>query len=112
MTVSKDPLAHFKAWEGESLGENREEIPGFRGAYKAPAVHLHIAGAWGMSSARRDGEGNVHPAVYLRQVAGAVGTGPRYHVLDGIIDADVAEGIGQILVAAAAAARRDVEASQ
>lgn len=111
MSDHSDALASFKAWEGEDLGENRNDAPGFQGFHTAPKAHLHIAGAWVMSSARRDGHGQVHPAVYLRQVAGVVGTGPRYHVLDGIVDADVAEDWGRSLIEAAAAARRDVEAS-
>lgn len=106
-----DALASFKEWEGEDLGEDRQDAPGFQGLHRAPGVHLHIAGAWGMSTARRDGEGNLVPAVYLRQVAGVAGTGPRYHVLDGIVDADVAEEWGRMLIEAAAAARRDVEAA-
>lgn len=107
-----DPLTPFKEWEGEELGENREEQPGFKGLFRAPSPHLHIAGAWAMSTARRDGEGDLHPAVYVRQIAGAVGTGPRYHVLDGLIDADVAEDLGQTLIGAAQAARRDIEAEK
>lgn len=107
-----DELESFKAWEGESLGDNRAGVAGFQGRHRAPNPHLHIAGAWGMSSAREDGAGNLHPAVYLRQVAGVVGTGPRYHVLDGIVDADVAEEWGRMLIEAAEAARRDVEATK
>lgn len=108
--MSDDALSSFKAWEGEELGENRQAAPGFVGVFRAPNPHLHIAGAWGMSSARRDGDGDLHPAVYLRQIAGVIGTGPRYHVLDGVVDADVAEEWGHMLIDAAAAARRDVEA--
>ena len=109
--MSTDILGAFKEWEGEDLGENRIDEPGFQGLHTPPVTHLHIAGAWGMSSAREDAQGTLHPAVYLRQVAGVLGTGPRYHVLDGIVDADVAEEWGRMLIEAAAASRRDVEAA-
>lgn len=110
MTERLDALADFKVWEGEELGENREGMPGFTGVFRAPSKHLHIAGTWGMSSMRRDGEGEIHPTVYLKQIARTIGTDTPYHVLDGVVDADVAEQWGQMLIDAAATARRDVEA--
>lgn len=104
-----DLLHGFKRWEGEELGENWEHEPGFEGKRLAPNPHLHIAGAWCMSSARQEASGALIPAVYLRQVAGVVGTGPAYHVLDGIVDADVAEQWAEALFGAAKASRKDVE---
>lgn len=102
-----DPLRDFKPWEGEELGPDRvEPKPGWVGKRRAPRVFLHIAGAWGESTAMgREGD---RPAVYLRMVAGAAGTGPRYHVIDGVVEADIAEQWGRLLIEAAQAARRDV----
>lgn len=74
--------------------------------------HLHIAGGWGMSSARTAGDGTKHPIVYLKLVAGVVGTGPRYHVLHAIVDADVALELSKVLAMAAERGRLDVESTE
>lgn len=107
-----DPLAAFTVWEGQALGEERVTEPGFQGEFQAPAVHLHVAGAWAMSSGRRDGKGIVHPAVYVRLLAGVVGTGPRYHLLEGIMDADIARELGETLIACADRSVVDIAAME
>ena len=107
-----DYLAHFAAWDGEPLGPNEDLPPGYYGAKEAPVTMLHYAGAWGMSTARQDRNGVRIPAVYLRTIAGVLGTGPAYHVLDGVVDADIAEEWGQTLIMAARRAREDAEANR
>jgi len=105
-----DYLAHFAAWDGKELGWNEDLPPGYYGSMEVPVTMLHYAGAWGMSIAREDRNGVRIPAVYLRTIAGQIDTGPEYHVLDGVVDADVAEQWGQMLMAAAQRAREDMEA--
>lgn len=105
-----DYLAHFAAWDGGPLGPNEDLPPGFYGSREAPVTMLHYAGAWAMSTARRPASGDPVAAVYLRIVAGQLGTGPEYHVLDGVVDADVAEQWAEALNLAARRAREDIAA--
>jgi hypothetical protein len=84
--------------------------PGWYGLFTAPKLHHHFAGAHGTSTARKDRHGTLHPAVWLKFIMGVIGTGPRYHVLEGLMDADMAEELGQILLQAAKQSRLDMEA--
>jgi hypothetical protein len=103
----KDPLAAFAAWEGQKLGPEIDGPPGFTGEFRAPSAHLHYAGAWVTSTAMTQA-GVLVPAVYLKTVAGVLGTGPRYHVVEGIVVAEIAEDWGRAMVAAAERSRLDV----
>lgn len=102
-----DPLRAFKEWEGEELGPNKKERPGFRGEFKAPAAICHIAGAWAISTARQDRHGHLHPAVYVRQIIRSKGT-DTYHVVDAIVDAEVAMEWAEALRGAAKRAPKDI----
>lgn len=77
MSDERDPLQAFPVWEGQLLGDEVRRQPGFRGFVKAPDTHVHLAGAWAMSSMRVDRKGIVHPGVYFRMNRRGSGDGPQ-----------------------------------
>lgn len=103
-----DAFEAFKVWEGEELGPNEKKQPGFRGELRVPGSTIcHIAGAWAMSTARQDRYGNLHPAVYVRQIIRSKGT-DTYHVIDAIVDAQIAMEWAEALRGAARRAPKDI----
>lgn len=107
-----DPFAEFAVWEEGPIGPDETgKAAGLYGHLTPPKLHMHIAGGHCTSMARQDRQGNRHPAVWLRLVAGIVGTGPRYHILTGMMDAEVAAQLGEILIVAAKQAALDIKAA-
>ncbi len=107
----KDPLSPFQEWEGQELGDDVIKKPGFYGLLKAPKLHLHYAGAHVVSTARRDRHGELHPAVWIRIAIKVIGT-ETYHVVEGMMDAEMAEEFAGALADAAVRAPLDIEASR
>lgn len=109
-----DPLRDFKRWEGEELGADQDQKPGFYGVIQTSARLIHVAAAHVTSTARRQYEAGKEPqlvpAAIIRLVAGVIGTGPRYHVLELVVDADIGAQLGAILQAAAQRSAEDLEA--
>lgn len=105
--MSKDPLATFKVWEGEELGNDRDTDAGFEGSFTTPTTVLHYAGGHVTSTAM--GRNHDKPAVYIKLVTRAIGH-DNYHVLDGIIESDVALELAESLAHAAVRARADIAA--
>ena len=104
-----DPLAEFRVWEGQPLGDDYDRPPGFGGDARPPKLVLHFAGGDVMSTARLDLDGGMHPAVWIRLIVKAIGT-EKYHIVEGIADADVATDLAFALAGAAQRSPRDIEA--
>ena len=83
-----DPLRDFREWEGQAIGEDRDGKPGFVDE-RPPANSVHYAGAHVTSTARVDRDGVQHPAVWIRVAVKVIGT-ETYHVVEGMMDADIA----------------------
>ena len=105
-----DPLANFQAWEGQPLAEDDvKDEPGFYGLSRAPRLRLHYAGSHVTSTARKDRNGDLHPAVWLRFIVKVIGT-ERYHVVEGMMDASIALELALYLAQAAERAPLDIAA--
>ena len=107
----KDPLAPFQEWEGQELGDDKIKEPGFYGLLKAPKLHLHYAGAHVVSTARKDRYGKLHPAVWIRVAIKVIGT-ETYHVVEGMMDAEMATEFAEALADTAIRAPLDIEAGR
>ena len=105
----KDPLAPFQEWEGQELGEEMVREPGWYGITKTPALKLHYAGAHCTSTARVDRHGEHHPAVWIRLLVKVIGT-ETYHIIEGMMDADVATDFAEGLSVTASQAPLDIAA--
>ncbi|MCP4897364.1 MAG: hypothetical protein GY906_10370 [bacterium] len=113
MSRPVDPLSAFAVWEGQVLGPDLELDPGFYGeGIRVPKIHCHLAHGHVTSSGRQDRQGVVHPAVYLRLALGVIGTGPKYHIVDVLVDADVARDLAIGLAGASTRSALDIEAGQ
>ncbi len=107
--MSDDPLADFREWEGQELGENLDAAPGFHGVERPPSNRLHYAGAHVTSTARVDRHGDLHPAVWIKVAVKVIGT-ETYHIVEGMMDADIAAEFAEWLKDAAERAPLDIEA--
>jgi hypothetical protein len=108
----RDPLGRFEPFPDDADLEVSDSDRGQPGLYPIPAPSrlCHLAGAQAVSAARTDPNGIRHPAVLLQLVAGVVGTGPKYHVVNLLVDSDVASQASRILASCSAAAVFDVVA--
>ncbi len=106
----KDPLAQFREWEGQLLGPERDATPGFFSPERPPRNMLHYATAHVTSTARVDRNENLHPAVWIKAAVKVVGT-ETYHVVEGMMDADMAIEFAEALKGAAERSPLDIVAA-
>jgi hypothetical protein len=105
----KDSLSDFREWEGQDLGEDTDLKPGFYGLTKPPRLALHFAGAHVTSTARRDRYNVLHPAVWIKLAVKQIGT-ETYHVVEGMMDAEIATEFAEALALGAERAPLDIQA--
>ena len=104
-----DPLRDFREWEGQLIGSEIDLEPGFYAPDTPPRLVLHYAGGHVQSSARKDRNGQLHPAVWLKLILKVIGT-EKYHIVEGFLDAEIALELGKGLIEAAERAPLDLAA--